>query len=734
MVMQLPATAMGDATATMEIDYARSSIAISDSAGNATSSKSTDFRQLYFVRLENNLYPTISFKMGMVYDTDLVRSSSADTIAKSSATKMNPSAELGFHNYYFDSTLGYSEVTSKSTAQGIASPEQIQDALVASFGLPRKENRPSFNLLYQQIHTYDATHTEIDSLQKNITVSSVYQPAKQLDMRYTGTYFDTTDKLQGFDTAVTTNTGRMYYGDQFFRRRVRVYLDATVSDTKQVTSGAGKGELSQSILPAQGLSGAGPLGSDNQPETPANDTLTVNAALIDGNTTDGSGVNIGYSAAFPQPRNMGLDFGTVTEVNLLRVWVNQNLPITITNAYSWDIYTSSDTTDLKQWTLVQTVTAAPFGVFDFRFDLRINNVKTRFIKVVTKPLASPLIVIGVDVNNILITELQAYLNTPVVNGNIEQRNRSQLYETGAQVKLLNIPNLYYDVYYWYTKAETTSNTTLVPSTVSIRHIFTNSLSMTQRLGSVFGTSARFARSFDQDVDGSHVRDSYNATLTATPLKNLNHALTYYGQTDTVQGTTSSSSSVFLSNSATPYRGIDLSLGGGITEAKSGTAQSTKTESTTLGCSVVPYRTVTITLGYGTSRTWLYTANVLSSSSEGQSSSAGVTYSPSEMLYLLGNYGESDSTNRISGLTTKLRTQNYAMSWSPLLSGALFFSVSATDTLTSTDSGEVLSVSPTIQYIIRTGAIINVGYQLTKTKNNQENAKTETVFASFRLAI
>ena len=103
-------------------------------------------------------------------------------------------------------------------------------------------------------------------------------------------------------------------------------------------------------------------------------------------------------------RNIGLDFSLAQDVNTLRVWVDRELPATISGSFSWDVYTSSDNLN---WSLYTTLSPAPFGQFDNRFEITFSSVNTRYIKVVVKPLSAA--VQGASgYPDIFVTEIQAF--------------------------------------------------------------------------------------------------------------------------------------------------------------------------------------------------------------------------------------------------------------------------------------------------------------------------------------
>jgi hypothetical protein len=728
-VFLLPAAAAGSTTANMQFDYNSSKTTSEDALGTTLTSKSSDFLQRYNVDFRQPVFPTLTLGLGYILEKNLNKSQTAAGDSKTTFIRMSPSADLGFRNPFVGATVSYNEVEAKTETTGTPSQTLLQENVNASFGLARRGNLPTLNAAYNQSHFFDKEHLTTDVITKGFFLTSMYHPLKQLDMRYSGSFSDTLNKLNTVETTDLTHTGRLNYNDDFLKKRLRVFssYDITLTQQQSKISGPGTGEVTEAVLSFAGLSGSGPLGTDTPPEVPSLDSLISNPLLIDGITNAASGVNIGFSALVTEPRNMGLDLGSETELNSMNIWINQRLPGSISNSFSWDVYVSSDTAVLKQWTLLQTVAPAPFGAFDARFELRFANVSTRFIKVVARPLASPVPVPGVDVNNILVTEVQAIIIRPIQGSSTTTtRGTGQRFEVGASAKLANVPNLNYDVDYWRQKAAQKDTTV---------EMLTNRLSVNHRLSRVFTTSAMVLRTDSHETDGDHLNYNYSASVTATPLDTLKHSLRFTRSTEEVNDQKSETNSAYLTNNAIPYRGISLNLSLGQSDATFSTGQQTKSSTLTAGSTLSPHRTMTINLYYSDLRSRISGGANPDSSVVTQSSSASAAYSPFDTLYLFGSYLTSrTSSNTSAGSAPTSRTQNYTLSWSPLFSGDIWFSVTATQVLTSVDNGENDTVSPQLRWNVNSYMVIEAGYQLLTSKNNFIKSKTDVFFANLRVAL
>ena len=728
-VILLPVPASGEMSATMELDYTRNRTSTEDTAGTTTTSRTTDLLQRYILSLRRDIYPTLSVGVGYVLEKDVTNTSANDIDTRSTLLRASPSADIFYKNPYVFANLNYSEMAVTTESSGTPAQKMLQEVLSASVGLVRREKLPTLNLVYNRTHAYDQDRLQTDNISEQYTLSSRYQPVKQLEMRYTGTYSESQDNLHGVDITSLVNSARLNYNDAFLRNRVRVYADYTVSQSQSQarTVGSGTEEVAEAILPFAGLAGSGSLGTDSSLEDPTQDTMVSNPLLIDGATNAASGINIGYSALVTGPRNMGLDLGTETELNSVYVWVNQRLTETLANSFSWDIYTSADTSDLKQWTLLQTVTSAPFGVFDARFELRFSNVKTRFIKVVTRPLASPVPVTGVDVNNILVTELQAFIFKQVQELSTSKSSYlSQRIDLGLNAKLADVPNLYYDFSYTQSKSDQTDTS---PYTMQ------NRLYLSQRLSKIFATGASTSRQDSMEGKSKHISYLYSAFLTATPLTTLSHNLRVSRSTDEINDEKSSSNSVYFNTNAAIYRGFDLSFAISQTTALQSTGQRNRSTTITGGSTLVPYRTLTINLYYSEvkSRTTGTDSQDPGSGSTARSGSASASYAPFQTLFLYASASTSETTDENGGSARSSRTQSYTLSWSPAFSGALSFNVTATQVVTSDDHGESDTLTPSLRWQVNQYAFLDTGYQLSTTKNISLRSKTESVFSTLRVA-
>ena len=250
--------------------------------------------------------------------------------------------------------------------------------------------------------------------------------------------------------------------------------------------------------------------------------LDLNASLVNGDLTMGSGINIGLVplGGDTRARHVGLGFSSVTEMNNLLVWINRELPAEIASRFVWEVYVSSDNFN---WSLLKAGTIYPFGAFENRFEIDFPNVTTRYIKVVVRPLAPapPIPPSFTNPENILITEIQAF-SKKLAEGAKEETfvSTSQTSNTSLRYRVSDSPLLYYDFSYFYTKNDASDQET---SSLS------NGLTLNHRLTRILSATARIAREDGTEQDEKRIAYVYNGALTATPLRTLTNSLVFSGR-------------------------------------------------------------------------------------------------------------------------------------------------------------------------------------------------------------
>jgi hypothetical protein len=603
----------------------------------------------------------------------------------------------------------------KAKSNGVSSPTFYRQQTGGSFGY-RPDGFPSLNLQYTQSENYDASRSLRDTVDDVLNVNSRYSPVKDLQLTYMGTFDDFKDKLVNNEIRTRTNSGTVQYSGSGWKNRLTYYGNYNLSQRATEVTTSGKGEILFLRSPFAGLAGLS--------DTPALIALPPNPALIDGNTTGPAGIDIGLFPPGPdsgRPRNIGLDFVVDTEVNTLFVWVDKKLPLNVSTTYTWDIYTSQNNQD---WTLRQTVTPAPFGAFDNRFEINFPNVTARYIKVVTRPLAQ-LPPPTVDVpdptifRNIQVTELQAYLRkaAQTVSGNTS--TTSQFLNLDARVRLLDVPSVYYEITYFRNQASSNPSTS----------ILTNALSSNHQINRVLSGSWRISREDNDSGKGLRITYNYSASLMAVPLPTLTHNFVLSVRTEEFEGRKADNSSAFLYNSAELYKGVNVNLSGGISRATSDTGVKNEGTQWSFGASLIPHRTLNVNMSYNSTQGKLSGGNQPDQENKTSTGDISVSFTPFPTLFLFGDW----AVFRQTGQPTDV-TQNYTVSWSPFPGGTLHVNFPYTETRRSSNDQKDQTFSPGILWNITSRTTFSVAYAWQRSESPlqlfRENGFTTNLRANF----
>jgi hypothetical protein len=698
-----------------DLTYSHFNSETRDAVGGTTKVDSGAFIQRYNLALSKTFFPTVTMAASGLFDR--IDSSTETDGVKSDAsnTRIQPYVSLTLNTPLIMVQGTYLLTEEKAKSNGVSSPTFYRQQAGGSLGY-RPDRFPSLNLQYTQSENYDSSRSVRDTVDDVLNVNSLYSPVKDLQLTYAGTFDDFKDKLVNNEFQTRTNSGTVQYSSRWWKNRLTFYGNYNLTQRSTEVTTSGKGEIPFLRSPFAGLVGLS--------DTPALVALLPNPALIDGNTTVPAGIDIGLFPPGPEsarPRNIGLDFVVDTEVNTLYVWVDKKLPINVSTTYAWDIYTSLNNQD---WTLRQTVTPAPFGAFDNRFEINFQNVTARYIKVVTRPLAQlpPPTVEDPDptiFRNIQVTELQAYLRVAAQSVSGKTSITTQFLNLDARVRLLDVPSVYYEVTYFRNQASPNPPTS----------ILTNALSSNHQINRVLSGSWRVSREDNDSERGLRVTYNYYASLIAVPLPTLSHNLNFSGRSEEFEGRKADSNSVFLFNSAELYKGINVNLSGGINRATSETGVKNESTQWSFGASLIPHRTLNVNMSYSSTNGKQSGGNQPDKENKSSAGEISVSFTPFPTLFLFGDW----AVFRQTGQPTDL-TQNYTLAWSPFPGGTLHFNFPYTETRRSSNDQKDRAFSPNILWNItsRTSFSVSYAWQRSETplQEFQQNGFVTNLRANF----
>lgn len=703
-----------DLSGRIELNYTDASTTTEDAAGISTETKSDSFSHLYGLNLQRAIYPNLTLFAGGLFSQTISNDHTDDTDFKSTTTTKSGFLDLSLGTRYITSGLGYNRLEDKVDIRDSTSFTGVRENYTANLGL-RPEGLPEVNIRLLRTYNYDKDRAFQDDVTDNLSLGLKYEPYRGLDLRYQTELSILTDRLSDHEVNRTAHNALGTY-TRNFGKRVFMRTSYNYGHQETRTTTGGSGEVLFQIFPFSGLSAVA--------DTPSLVTLDQNPALIDGIFAS-AGINIGKTSIGEDTskRNIGVDFINVSEVNKIFLWVDRDLPDAVIKAFSWDIYTSSDNLN---WTKVQTVSPALFGTFDNRFEINFNNVKTRYLKVVTSPL-SPAIFVpsGFDVSNILVTELQTFIRKSADEVEDKTSSTSHLYDLNVKWNILDRPTLFYDFYY--------SNSILQPADIS-RYIITNALNLRHRFSSILSGAARIAREDGKETTGGETTDkrsanAYSASLTATPLPTLMHNLTVSGRFEKTETGSVSSHSVFLNNRAALYRGLDFLLSGGASVSYSETDRRNLNTVFNSGLTAVPHPKVEIGLIYSETHSKQTGGDLEDNSDFSKSGQASISYLPFDTMYIFASYRVIARKDRNTNTL-----QSYEATWSPFPDGDLQFNVSYFETLNSETDGKTRTITPSLRWRLMRNTYLNVAYSVLTDKSVIQDSETKTFTSTLSMTL
>jgi hypothetical protein len=703
-----PAARADKLQGTVEYNYSFSETKTRTEGTETVKSDVKSFSQRYRLNFDKSIYPFLTVRGGGLFEK---ADSSVDTGGQetdSTLTRTNPYAEVVLGNPLYNAAAGYNrqDETQKSPGTKAKLTREVYNARLGW----QPVDLPTLSVMYTRNDTYDPDRTVENSTRETVQFGSIYKPVSKVDMIYQGTWNRTEERIGGVETTETIHTGQVNYGDRFLEGRFNLQTNYSLSNRRTEIQATRGGDVT---APVQAFAGFSALD-----DTPAEGELNQTPGLIDGNLTASVGIDIGLPAVSDPsgtlPRNLGLDLlQSTAEVNGLRVWVDRALPADVAGSFRWTVYVSSNNLD---WTLWQTASAAPFGPFDNRFEVRFPTARTRYVKVVVVPLAAT-VVGALGFPDIFVTELQAILTLPAAQATQGSTQTTHTANVAAKARLLDNPSLFYDFSLFYTRNEQ-------PSSVS-RTLVSNGLSLSKNLNRWLTGTALAARDDIDEPDGRQRVYRYGASLNAIPLRTLTHSLVYSGRNESVGGLTNVRNSLFLNNRATLYRGIDLFLNGGASELRKGDGENTRSYLANFGTDIRPHPTMTWSIFLATDRSERTGGTQKDVTTFTRRARASVAWNPLSAVNL---FASSEVVDREEGKTT---LHNWSLNWSPFQDGTLQMSFAASETLRPEENGLDRLLSPSLRWEIRKGTFLDLSYAYIRSKLLLQETDSRVVSANLQ---
>lgn len=709
----------------MEQDYSHLTSKTQDSTGNSTMNKGNAFTQKYNLMLNKSLFPLLTLRAGYLFESDQSWLTTGDQNSNSKITTSLPSADLNLGTPLLNASVGYSRRKESTNSSGASSTGQNSELYHGAFNW-RPEGLPILSLNLERSNLFDDQRVAQDITNDRAILGLTYR-LKGIDLKYAGNYNDHTDKLQDVTVKQTTNSARATYSGQFFQDRVSLYSSYNFSRQTTNTDTSGKGVVDLSI------SSQLRLYKSISTSTPSDITLTT--------LSDPFSIEIGTTTQFPPPaQNMGFDFIKNTDVNRVLVSISpeiftslpakislSNFEKNIVPLYTWTVYESADNTDGSIWTPVNGVTTS-FDSSMYQFQIKFDTTKTRYLKVVVSQLSqkdsnvtTALIASNITNNtlSVTVTGIEAFDEVPAASVKGQTSVTSNTLNSDVKVRLLDSPSLFYNSSFY-----------LVNSAPNgfLKWTLDNAILGDHHFNDVVGVSGRVAREDSYDPLGRRVAYVYNGTLRVIPLKSLSHTLAYSGRTETFNGKTDDTQSLYLNNTAELYRGVNVSLNGGASSAVTQNGMKVFSYSINSAMNLAPRSDLSLNLNVSLNHTDQSGGGNKSVSSETKRADMGVAYRPFPTLYLVASFGILEQTQQKNSIV-----QNYGVNWSPFPDGALQFNFSYQENIRNINEEWSRLISPSLSWKITRSTNLDLSYPLLRTTSLTGTTESETFSAILRMS-
>lgn len=657
------------------------------------------------VNAETMLYPSLRLSTGGVfeYNTLISREDRRDT----TITRLRPFFELRSTSQILAPGIGYYRRAEHSRTRGGADVSFISEDY-AGYLSWKPEGLPQTDFQFVRTNQFDANRVLLDTTKDFGTINSRYS-YKSFNAYYLGSSLDSTDRTHGVNTHQISNGTRLDYSRSFADRRLvwnATYNAAHISLSTKADDASG--EVAVPVIPSAGLSGLS--------DTPVTARLTPNPLIVDSNLTAGAGINLGLppAGADTQARNMGLDFLNPAAINRLLVWIDRELPPEIARTFSWEVYTSPDN---LLWIREATVPTAPFGLFENRFQIDFATVTARYVKVVTRPLSGA-VPDASRYPDILVTEVQSFVTGSAVEIRDTVASTSQNFTTDVRYRILESPTLHYEGSYWYNDAGSAS--------VS-RQLLSNGLSITHRLGRMFGVYGRGALELGREPAGQRAATVTNATLTFDPITTFTGSLLYTGRNEQIDDRPNDQRGISVQTNSRLYRGVDLLFGFGWNFLTRPTGETLRDRFLNVAATVVPRPNLTLTVSYAGSMTTRSGTVVGLPEYRTRRTIATLSYDPVRTLHVVV------AQEIVATDTERTRTfTNFGVNWSPFPDGSLQFFVAYDESLRPLEYGTERRFRPGLRWRFSRQSYLDVLYERLRTEFPIQTEETAIVSANLRL--
>lgn len=726
----LPAAARADAlNLRLEGNYGLGETTSTDAAGNSSSFHAQTLQDDVRASLSKTLYESLVLSGTGLLDEVRTRTESGGSTSTATTRSWAAGGRLDFGANLLRGGVSYDRrQTSGDSSTSLfggetlsaTSPTLISESVAGTLTWQPLGLLP-LALRVTRSSNHDAERTRRDSVTTSATADTSFAPTPQLDGSAAVGWSESEDRLNGSSTASWTGRGTARYGGKLGRGTLYLSDGITASASNTRASGPG-GTVVALQVAAAGLALVEAL-----PATPTQSTLKPLPALVDGNTTDPAGVNLGTSTSTRGDvarRHLGLQFAdALTPVNTFWVWVDRQLPGILSAQLVWTAFQSEDNLN---WTPLPITAPVVFGVFDNRFEITVPTARARYLKVVAAPLLASATT-DPRFADIQVTELQALFVVPAASVLGWSSSWTNSFTGGLTMPLTPGRELSYDL---------SLTLGLRGAPLSNSWFLTNGLSWQRQLSPRVGISARAQRS---DNGGTGVSETgqttWGGTLHAQPLPTLTASVGYSG------AATQNPAGTVLDNGATGsvtaalYEGVSASTSTGVGVSVS-PGRVTRTAQGSASASVTPSATLSFSGAYGIAASEssgsgpaAIGGTLPTASNWSDSLTGSITWTPWPALSLNG------SATRIRSRTEPPHDlAAFQIAYSPLRGGSLVLALGHGETFDYQSSSTTRTSNASVTWRLTSWANLVAGYVLADSHAPLGSSTTSALNARLTLML
>jgi hypothetical protein len=282
---------------------------------------------------------------------------------------------------------------------------------------------------------------------------------------------------------------------------------------------------------------------------------------------------------------------------------------------------------------------------------------------------------------------------------------------------LDIPTLYYELDYFYTRIDPDGQ---------VRYTVSNGFSVNHRFTRFLSGRARVAREDGEEQKKRRSAWIYDAALEVTPLKTYTERLVFSGRDETIGGRRNNNNSIILYNILQLYKGLEVNLNVGQNFSKDESGLRTNETDFQILATVIPHPALNMTLDYKYSIIDQSGGNNASGSGNQQTGEFIISYRPFRTLFVVATIDLSTTPSQGTQVT-----QNYGLNWSPFPDGALQFRFFYNENL-ATGGVKTRIINPGVRWNITKRSYLDLSYQ--RNTNTSASQKIEENFFNAQLKI